>query len=158
MSGRNTVGRPMEILLVEDSRMSATLTAGVLRSWSVPHRLTWLCDGADSWNYLQRCGLYANAPAPDLLLLDLELPGLHGREILTRLRAAKELATIPVLLMTGANDADVQAAVNEFDVAGVLPKPVELAVFLSRLQNIRKTWHDGMLAGMSRPNAATSHG
>src|SRR6478736_2083113 len=91
-----TIGRPMEILLVEDSLTFARLAINALRKGQVQHRLTWLTDGAEAWKFLQRDGTYANAPRPDLLLLDLKLPGIEGRELLARIRDETELQHLPV--------------------------------------------------------------
>ena len=100
-----TVGRLMEILLIEDSLTFARLAIGALKNGQVQHRLTWLTDGAEAWEFLKRRGPYVNAPRPDLLLLDLKLPGLDGTEVLARLRADSGLKTLPVIVMTGEGDS-----------------------------------------------------
>ena len=94
----------MEILLVEDSLTSARLTMGTLKKGAFEHRLTWLSDGNDAVEFLFRRGKYAQAPRPDLILLDLGLPGKDGREVLTEIRACDELNGIPVVVMTASTD------------------------------------------------------
>src|SRR4051812_32599618 len=94
-----TVGRPMEILLIEDSMMFARIAIGALQG-RIQHRLTWLTDGSEALRFLQREGKYAAAPHPDLLLLDLKLPGMDGRELLTKVRADDALKSLPVVVMT----------------------------------------------------------
>ena len=105
----NTVGRPMEILLVEDSLTSARVTIGALKRGRVQHRLTWLTDGAEAVEFVLRRGKFARAPRPDLILLDLELPGRDGREVLAEIKADLSLRSIPVVVLTGSTaDEDVE--------------------------------------------------
>ncbi len=96
------IGRPMEILLVEDSLMSARLTMGALKNCEVQHRLTWLKDGNDASEFLNRRGIYAQAPRPDLILLDLELPGKDGRQLLQEVRENNDIRETPVVILTDA--------------------------------------------------------
>ena len=86
-----TVGRPMEILLVEDSLMFARIAIGALTQGQIQHRLTWLSDGLEALHFLQREGNFALAPRPDLLLLDLKLPGMDGQELLESVRSDDHL-------------------------------------------------------------------
>src|SRR5579871_2386594 len=74
----NTVGRPMEILLIEDSLTAACLTIGALKKGKLQHRLTWLTDGEEALEFLYRRRKFARAPRPDLILLDLSLPKKDG--------------------------------------------------------------------------------
>ena len=138
-----TVGRPMEILLVEDSLMFARLAIGALKSGQVAHRLTWLTDGAEAWEFLKRLGPYANAPRPDLLLLDLKLPGLDGTEVLARLRADTGLKTLPVIVMTGEGDS---FAVSTLPVEAFLTKPLAFDKFLEIVRRLSAFWQADMLA------------
>jgi CheY-like chemotaxis protein len=105
MLKHETIGRPMEILLVEDSLTFARLAISALRKGQVQHRLTWLTDGQEAWEFLQRHGKYVSAPRPDLLLLDLNLPTMDGIELLRLLRADEDLKRLPVVIMTGEGDA-----------------------------------------------------
>lgn len=137
-----TVGRPMEILLVEDSLTFARLAIGALKNGCVPHRLTWLTDGADAWEFLKRRGIYVNAPRPDLLLLDLKLPGLDGTELLARLRADVDLKPLPVIVMTGEGDA---FAVSGLPVEAFLTKPLAFDKFLEIVRQLSVYWQADML-------------
>ncbi len=138
-----TVGRAMEILLVEDSLTFARLAIGALKSGHVQHRLTWLADGADAWEFLQRRGPYVNAPRPDLLLLDLKLPGLDGTELLARLRADRTLTSLPVIVMTGEGDS---LAGRELPVEAFLTKPLAFDRFLETVRQLSAFWQADMLA------------
>ena len=105
MSGE-TVGRPMEILLVEDSLTAARLAIGALKKAPVPHRLTWLTDGEEAAEFVYRRGRFTRAPRPDLILLDLTLPKKDGRELLAEIKSDEDLQTIPVVVLTSSTDEE----------------------------------------------------
>lgn len=144
-----TIGRPMEILLVEDSLTFARLAINALRKGQVQHRLTWLTDGAEAWKFLQRDGTYANAPRPDLLLLDLKLPGIEGMELLARIRAESELQHLPVVVMTGDEDATCELPVEAF-----LTKPLDFDKFIGIVQQLSHLWRADMIVPVRTPSAA----
>lgn len=137
-----TVGRPMEILLVEDSLMFARIAIGALQKGEVQHRLTWLSDGGEALQFLQREGKYAVAPRPDLLLLDLKLPGMDGRELLARVRSDSGLKSLPVVVMTGDGE---KAQLGELTVEAFLTKPLDLAKFIEIIQKLSSFWQADML-------------
>jgi two-component system, chemotaxis family, response regulator Rcp1 len=142
---RETVGRPMEILLVEDSLTSARLTMGALRSGGLEHRMTWLTDGNEAAAFLQRDGKYTRAPRPDLVLLDVMLPGKNGRELLAEMRAAESLKEIPVVIMTGTVDPTAAAEFDDLHVQGFLTKPVDLSEFLKLVEQLKDFWKADMI-------------
>ena len=80
------VGRPMEILLVEDGLMDARMTIEALREGQVQHRLTLIRDGVEAMEFLHQDGRFAKAPRPDLVLLDLMLPKKSGLDVLKEVR------------------------------------------------------------------------
>ena len=137
-----TVGRPMEILLVEDSLMFARIAIGALQKGQVQHRLTWLSDGSEALQFLRREGKYAVAPRPDLLLLDLKLPGLDGRELLARVRSDAGLKTLPVVVMTGDGE---KAQLGDLTVEAFLTKPLDLTKFIEIVQNLSSFWQADMV-------------
>jgi len=140
-----TIGRPMEILLVEDSLMSARLTIGALKNSTIQHRLTWLKDGDDASEFLHSRGIYAQAPRPDLVLLDLELPGKDGRELLQELRGLESLSEVPVVILTSSTDEEDVAATERLQVEGYLTKPVDLPAFLQLVKNLSRFWRADMI-------------
>lgn len=137
-----TIGRPMEILLVEDSLTFARMAIHALRKGQVQHRLTWLTDGAEAWNFLQQTGAYVNAPRPDLLLLDLNLPGIDGVELLERIRNHPELAALPVVVMTGEGDALMTRGLT---VEAFLTKPLDFEKFIDIVQQLSHLWQADMI-------------
>src|SRR5438045_693780 len=92
------VGRPMEVLLVEDSLMDARLTMAALQKGEIPHRMTLVRDGQEAIDFLFRSGIFARAPRPDLILLDLQLPKRSGLEVLWEIRNSDMLRPIPVVV------------------------------------------------------------
>ena len=137
-----TVGRPMEILLVEDSLMFARIAIGALQKGQVQHRLTWLSDGNEALRFLLREGKYAVAPRPDLLLLDLKLPGMDGRDLLARVRGDAGLKSLPVVVMTADGE---QAQLGDLTVEAFLTKPLDLTKFIEIIQKLSSFWQADMV-------------
>ncbi len=143
--GENTVGRPMEILLVEDSLTSARLTMGSLKNGDIQHRLTWLRDGIDALEFLHQAGKYKQAPHPDLILLDLGLPGKNGCEVLAEIKSDEQLKTIPVVVLTASTDEEDISETKRLDVENYLTKPVDIAQFLRVVNELSQYWHADMI-------------
>jgi chemotaxis family two-component system response regulator Rcp1 len=141
----DTVGRPMEILLVEDNRMDARFAIRALEKANFKHRCTLVVDGEEAMQYLLRQGIFARAPRPDLILLDLALPKKDGREVLTELRAEPELTDIPVVVLTGSSDEADIAHTQLLQVESYLVKPVDLEKFLSVVRQLKQYWHQGVI-------------
>jgi len=141
---RDTVGRPMEILLVEDSLTAATLTIKTLRKSGFKHRLTWLSDGVDACNFAFQERQFDRAPQPDLILLDLNLPGMHGKELLERIRSDDRLRNVPVVIMTG-EQSEIDEAFAELDVQAWMPKPINTARFLKLVDQLKDYWKADMI-------------
>ena len=140
-----TIGRPMEILLVEDSLMFARITMSALKKGQVQHRLTWLSDGIDALAFLHRNGKCARAARPDLVLLDLGLPKKDGREVLKEIKAHPDLSHIPVVVMTASTDKEDVERTAELQVESYLTKPVDLEKFLGIVRDLSRFWHADMI-------------
>jgi two-component system, chemotaxis family, response regulator Rcp1 len=104
---------PIEILLVEDSPGDIRLTQEAFRSSSLPIQLHVAHDGVEAMTFLRREGAKFDAPRPDLILLDLNLPRMDGREVLTLIKQDEHLKSIPTVILT-TSDA-------EADIWGYLP-------------------------------------
>ena len=137
----DTVGRPMEILLVEDSLADARLTIEALRDGHVKHRLTLIRDGIEAHEFLYRQGRFAQAPRPDLILLDLHLPGMHGRDLLEDIKTDYDLRDIPVVILTASADQEDLLRSQFLQVESYLTKPVDMEKFLSVVRQLRRYWH-----------------
>ena len=135
-----TRGEPIEILLVEDSPDDADLTMDALRDGRVRNRITHVEDGMQAMAYLRREGKYADAPRPDLILLDLNLPRKSGREVLAEVKQDPDLRRIPVVIMTSSDDEkDILAAYNLY-VNCYVTKPVDLDQFIGVVKSIEQFW------------------
>lgn len=135
----------MEILLVEDSLAAARLTMGALRKGGVEHRLTWIADGSEAMEFLQQSGRYSRAPRPDLVLLDLMLPGRSGRELLECIRSNPVLKETPVVIMTGTVSEQEALGNEHLPVQGFLSKPVDLDDFLALVSRLKQYWKTDMI-------------
>jgi chemotaxis family two-component system response regulator Rcp1 len=133
-------GEPIEILLVEDSPDDADLTMDALRDGRVRNRITHVEDGMQAMAFLRREGRYADAPRPDLILLDLNLPRKSGREVLAEVKQDPDLRRIPVVIMTSSDDEkDILAAYNLY-VNCYVTKPVDLDQFIAVVKSIEQFW------------------
>ena len=133
-------GEPIEILLVEDSPDDADLTMDALRDGRVRNRITHVEDGVQAMACLRREGRYADAPRPDLILLDLNLPRKSGREVLAEVKQDPDLRRIPVVIMTSSDDEkDILAAYNLY-VNCYVTKPVDLDQFIAVVKSIEQFW------------------
>ena len=143
--GRHTVGRPMEILLVEDSLMDACLAIGALKSGQIQHRLTLIRDGEEAMEFLRQEGKFVRAPRPDLILLDLSLPKKSGLGVLTDVKADYELTEIPVVILTGMQDDDVRQECELLQVDAFILKPVNLDNFLAVVKKLKRFWLEDVI-------------
>jgi chemotaxis family two-component system response regulator Rcp1 len=136
----DTTGRPIEILLVEDSPGDVRLTKEALREGKIRNHLSVATDGELALAFLRREGGYANAPRPDVVLLDLNLPKKDGREVLTELKADPRLRRIPVVVLTtSSNEEDILRA-YDLHANCYITKPVDLDQFISVVQSIESFW------------------
>ena len=137
---RELVGRPMEIMLVEDNFTDAALTIRALERGGVRHRLTLVRDGAEALEFLKRQGRFARAPRPDLILLDLNLPKIDGRELLATIKSDDDLGSIPVVIMTGSEDYEDELRGQRLNVEGFVTKPGDMPKFLGLVKELKDYW------------------
>jgi len=136
----NTPMRPVEILLVEDSPSDADLTVEALSDGKVLNNLHWVEDGVEALAFLRRQGKYNNAPRPDLILLDLNLPKKDGREVLAQIKVDPQLKLIPVVVLTtSAADRDIFKT-YELNANCYVTKPIDLDQFISVVKLIETFW------------------
>ena len=140
MSEIHTLGRPAEILLVEDNPGDVELTREGLESAKVNNNLSVVMDGMEAMAFLRREGRYADAPRPDLILLDLNLPKKDGREVLNEIKADENLHTIPVVVLTtSAADEDIMKSYKHH-ANGYITKPVGFEGFAQVVHAIDCFW------------------
>ena len=140
----------MDILLVEDSLPDVRLTVEALKEARVAHTLHVVHDGVEAMDFLRRRAPWTDAPVPDLILLDLNLPRRDGREVLNDLGRDEELSQIPVVVLTtsGAEQDIVQS--YRLGANAFVTKPVDLDRFLDAVRSIEKFWLE--TARLSRPS------
>ena len=131
---------PIEVLLVEDSPGDVRLTQEAFRDANRSVRLHVASDGVEAMAFLRHQGAHSQVPRPDLILLDLNLPKMDGREVLALIKEDANLQTIPtVILTTSEAEADI-ARSYELHANCYLTKPVQLAAFEMLVKSINDFW------------------
>jgi chemotaxis family two-component system response regulator Rcp1 len=133
-------GMPIDVLLVEDSPGDVRLMQEAFRDANREIQLHVACDGLEAMAFLRRIGGYADAPRPDLILLDLNLPKMDGREVLSKIKQDISLRAIPTVILT---TSDAQAdVVNSYQLHAncYLRKPVQLEAFDTLVKSINDFW------------------
>ena len=132
--------KEIEILLVEDSPADILITREAFQDARLTNTLHVVEDGVKAMEFLRREGIYASAPRPDLILLDLNLPRKNGREVLAEIKAAAEFKSIPIVVLTTSNaDEDILKAYNLHANCYVI-KPVGFDNFFKAVQSIESFW------------------
>jgi len=142
---RHTIGRRMEILLVEDSLLDARLTMAAMKKGGLQHRLTLVRDGEEALEFLFQAGKFSHAPRPDLILLDLLLPKKDGLDVLAEIHNDYELKEIPVVVLTAAEDEQTRARCELYGVEHYLKKPVNFDQFLEIVRKLKSHWHHDLI-------------
>ena len=134
-------GRPRRVLLVvEDSPSDVRLVKECLRESEAFLEPNVVNNGAEAMAFLRREGTYAGAPRPDLILLDLNLPGMSGREVLARSKADDDLRRIPVVVLTSSDAYEDIAACYDLGANCYVTKPICLDEFARVIQTLAKFW------------------
>ncbi len=128
--------RPIQILLVEDSPGDVRLTEEILRDAKIANDLHVVNDGEQAMDFLRS----TDAPRPDVMMLDLNLPRKDGREVLAELKGDPELRRIPVIVLT-TSSAD-QDVLRSYDLNAncYITKPIDLDEFISVVRSIETFW------------------
>jgi CheY-like chemotaxis protein len=131
---------PIEVLLVEDSPGDVRLTQEAFKDAKVHINLHVASDGAKAIIFLRREGEHSNAPRPDLILLDLNLPKKDGREVLAEIKGDPGLKSIPVVILTtSSSEADILRS-YQLHANCYITKPVGLEGFLTVVKSIDNFW------------------
>lgn len=130
----------IHVLLVEDSPGDVRLTQEALREANLSVALHVAVDGVEAMAFLRREGDHADAPRPDLILLDLNLPRMDGREVLAHIKADDSLKTIPTIILTTSEaEADIVKS-YQLQANSYLSKPVQLDKFENLVKSINDFW------------------
>jgi chemotaxis family two-component system response regulator Rcp1 len=133
-------GMPIEVLLVEDSPGDVRLTREAFSDVNSSIHLHVVADGLEAMAFLRREGVYAQAPRPSIILLDLNLPKMDGREVLAHIKEDAALKTIPIVILT-TSDSEVDIAKSyELQANCYLSKPVQLDAFEALVKSINDFW------------------
>jgi chemotaxis family two-component system response regulator Rcp1 len=134
------MGMALEVLLVEDSPGDVRLTREAFREANGAIHLHVACDGVEAMAFLRKQGPHTDAPRPDLILLDLNLPKMDGREVLALIKEDQDLKTIPtVILTTSEAEADIVTS-YQLQANCYLSKPVQLDDFEAIVRSISDFW------------------
>lgn len=130
----------IQILLVEDGQGDAFLVTEALHAAKAPSRVTVVRDGEEALDFVHRTGKYTSAPRPDVILLDLNMPGKSGHEVLAEIKADPDLRQIPVIVLTSSTaDEDV---IRAYDLHAncYITKPVDFADLTAVIASIAEFW------------------
>jgi len=133
-------GRPIEILLVEDSVNEAELTMDVLRNGRVRNRVHWVEDGEEAMAFLRREDRHTAAPHPDLILLDLHMPRMNGLEVLAEIKQHPHWKRIPVVIMTNSEDEKDILSAYDRHANCYITKPIDMDKFMEAVRSIEDFW------------------
>ncbi|MGQ9559421.1 MAG: response regulator [Candidatus Oleimicrobiaceae bacterium] len=133
-------GRPIEILLVEDNPGDVRLTQEAFRENKIRNKLNVVNDGEQALAYLRREGVYANVARPGLILLDLNLPRVDGREVLAQIKSDPELRHIPVVILTTSQAEEDIVKSYALHANCYITKPVDLERFMQVVKEVEHFW------------------
>ena len=133
-------GKPIEILLVEDNIGDARLAKEALKESKIKNDLQIVCDGIDAMDFLHGKGKFLNAPRPDLILLDLNLPKKDGREVLAEIKNDIDLKRIPVVILTISKAEEDILKTYNLHANCYITKPLDLDQFMKVVKSIEDFW------------------
>jgi CheY-like chemotaxis protein len=141
MINSSTISREMEVLLVEDNLGDVELTKLALEESQLSIHLSVVGDGAAAMDFLHhQKKKYANAPHPDLILLDLNLPKKSGHEVLAAIKSDEFLRRIPVIVLTTSQAEEDIVKAYHFYASGYISKPARFDQFVKVIQSIEDFW------------------
>lgn len=132
--------KPIDILLVEDNPGDVLLTKEALKEGKVINNLHVAGDGDEALAFLRKEGEYASASRPDLILLDLNLPKLSGREVLAEIKEDEQLKSIPVVVLTTSTDEQDIWKSYQLHANCYITKPIDLEQFGKVVRSVEDFW------------------
>lgn len=140
MSTEKDYGKPIDILLVEDNPGDARLAKEALKDSKLKNNLHIAEDGIEAMEFLNKKGQFANAPRPDLILLDLNLPRKDGREVLADIKSDENLKRIPVVILTTSQAEEDIIKTYNLHANCFISKPIDLNQFIKVVKSIEDFW------------------
>ncbi len=137
---RGLNGRPVEILLVEDNEGDVGLVEEVFEEGRINNNLSVAEDGEEAMMFLRKEGQFANATRPDLILLDLNLPGKDGREVLKEVKEDDNLKKIPIVVLTTSKAEEDILKSYDLHANSYITKPVDFDQFINVIKSIESFW------------------
>ncbi len=147
-SVRTLCMKEIEILLVEDSLGDARLTIEAMEENKISNRMHHVKDGVEAMDFLHKQGEYSDVSRPDLILLDLNMPKMDGREVLQQIKQDDDLKRIPVVILTTSQAEEDIVKSYDLNANCYISKPVDLDQFLEVIKSINNFW----LSVVSLPN------
>jgi CheY-like chemotaxis protein len=133
-------GKPVDILMVEDNEGDVRLAREAMRDSKIKNTMHHVRDGEEAMAFLRKEGKYTDAPRPDLVLLDLNLPRKNGQEVLTEIKADMDLKRIPVVILTvSSEEADILKTYNAHANC-YITKPIDFVQFVKVVRAIEHFW------------------
>jgi CheY-like chemotaxis protein len=137
------MAKPAHILLVEDNRLDIELTLDAFKEAHLGNSVHVAKNGVEALDYLFGQKQYADReqyPLPDIILLDLKMPGIDGFEVLRRVKAEPEVKRIPVVILTSSREEGDLALSYDCGANSYLVKPVSFEGFLKVVQQVQEYW------------------
>ena len=132
--------KPVELLLVEDNPGDVRLTQEALKTGKVANNLHVVRDGLEAMAFLHREGKYTGVPRPDVILLDLNLPKMDGREVLAKLKDDESLKIIPVVVLTISDTEEDILTAYGLHANCYITKPLDINKFIQIVKSIDDFW------------------
>ena len=130
----------VEILIVEDNEADVFLTSTALRDAKITNTISVVTNGEEAVAYLRHEGKYVEAARPDIIFLDLNLPGMNGHKVLAAIKADPNLRAIPVIVMSGSTaESDIARAYDE-QVAAYIVKPASHEEYFTAIRAVKELW------------------
>lgn len=145
----------VKFLMIDDDDDHIKLVARSLAKERIGNSFVWFTDGVQALQYLRREGEHANAPRPDVILLDLKLPKMDGHEVLAAIKADKNLAGIPVVVLTTSNAEIDRCKAYNLHANSYLVKPVDMKSFQQMVRDLSLYWGVWNIPGSGREKDAT---
>ncbi|GAB3021515.1 response regulator [Natronobiforma cellulositropha] len=137
---RTQTAQPIDILLVEDNPGDVRLTEEAFKEGRIENNIHVARDGVEALAFLRKEGTFDDAPRPDLVLLDLNLPRMNGDEVLATLKADDELKSIPVVVLTSSKAEEDIVTSYKHHANAYLTKPIDPAAFIETVRSFEEFW------------------